>query len=238
MKKVFQVIDVYGWAIDTLATTVVKACPHLNWRRMAIHPKDLERGQVDLAPIRENIKWADIVDFQYWRVASQLFTLIPELKNKTVILTHHNEKNLLSEPWADNVIHVTTTKYSEQVICEAYPNAKVFYVPNSYDHEKFKYNVEYPPKEKNVGYVGRVVPWKGLKDVARACYELIYPLMIMGKIDKPDYFAEIPVEQRQNMDLSYLKCEDNERADFYKEITCYVGNSGSGRETGPLGLIE
>ncbi len=238
MKKIFQIVDTYGWAIDTLAVSVVKACPHFDWRRMAVHPKDLERGKVNIEEIRESILWADVIDMQYWRVCSQLMELIPELKTKPIFLTHHNEKNILSYPWTSNIIHVVETAESERILREAYPDATIHLVLNSYDHRKFKYNMEYPPADRAVGYVGRVVPWKGLKDVARACYELGYPLMMMGKIDKPDYFAEIPVEHRQNMDMSFVNCEEQDRPDFYKNITCYVGNSGSGRETGPLGLIE
>ena len=238
MKKFLQIIDVEGWAIDSLAKTVVKENPQLEWRRMFIHPKDLEQGKVDLNPIREAVMWADVVDFEYWRLLSQLLEMLPELKTKKIFLSHHNEKNLLSYEWTDNVSHIATTKYSQRVLQERYPNQEIFYVPNSFDHTQFHYNTEYPPKEKCVGYVGRVVPWKGLKGVAQACYELGYKLMIMGKMDKPSYFAEIPIEHRENMDFSFLNCKPEERKDFYKEITCYVGNSGGGRETGPLGLME
>lgn len=239
MKKIFQVVDTYGWAIDHLASGVVKASPHFDWRRMALHPKDLEQNKIDLTDVIESIKWADVVDLQYWRCASQLFEKIPEvLKDKVVIVTHHNEKNILSHPWADNVVHVVETEYSKKLVQENYPHAKVFLAPVCFDNNTFHYNTEYPPQEKAVGYVGRVVPWKGLKEVAQACFELGYPLMVMGKIDKPSYLAEIPEEHRNNIDWSYLNCEDSERPDFYKNITVYVGNSGGGRETGPLGVIE
>ncbi len=238
MKKILQIVDTYDWAIGTLAKSVVKACPHFDWKLMAIHPKDLEQGKIDLKPVIDAINWADVIDFQYWRVASQLFDLIPELKNKPVFMTHHNEKNLLSYEWPSNVIHITTTKYSEKVMTEAYPNAIVHYVPNSFDHNVFQYNQDFPPEIKSVGYVGRVLPWKGLKEIAKACYELGYPLMMMGKMDKPSYFAEIPQEHRDIMNWDYFNCDDSDRVEYYKQITCYVGNSGGGRETGPLGVME
>ncbi len=238
MKKILQIVDTYDWAIGSLAKAIVKSNPHFDWHLMAIHPKDLEQGKVDLVPIIEAIKWADFIDAQYWRTLSQLLELIPELKTKSIFLWHHNEKNLLSYDWPENVRHVALTKYSEQTILEKYPNATVHYIPNSFNPELFKFSQEYPPKEKMVGYVGRIVPWKGLKEVVQACYELNYKLLLMGKMDKPSYFAEIPEEQRSVIDWSYFDCEDSDRPAFYKEITCYVGFSGGGRECGPLGLIE
>lgn len=238
MKKIFQIVDTYDWAIGTLARSVMDAQPHLNWHCMAIHPKDLEQGKVNLAEVIEEIEWADVIDGQYWRTMSQLFDLIPALKTKPVFITHHNEKNLFSYDWPENVIHITETHYSQNALKEKYPNAVVHYVPNSFNPAEFKFNPDYPPQEKIVGYVGRVVPWKGLKEVAKACFELGYPLMVMGKMDKPTYWAEIPQEHRDNIRMDFFNCEDSDRADFYKNITCYVGNSGSGRETGPLGLIE
>lgn len=238
MKKILQIVDTYDWAIGTLAKNVLESTSYLDWRTRAVHPKDLEQGKVDLAPIIEDIKWADAIDGEYWRTLAQLFDMIPELKTKPVFIWHHNEKNLFSYEWPDNVIHCTTTKYAEKAVRERYPNAVVHYVANSFDHREFKWNPDYPPQEKAVGYVGRIVPWKGLKDVAKACYELGYPLQVMGKMDKPSYFAEIPQEHRDNMRWDWFNCKDEDRADFYKNVTCYVGNSGSGRETGPLAVLE
>lgn len=238
MKKILQILDIEGWAIDTLAKAIVEHNPHLEWRRAFLHPKDLEQNKIDLTQIKADIEWADIIDAQYWRTISQLIDLIPELKNKKIILTHHNEKNLLSYEWPDNIIHVAKTKYSEKVLKEKYQKDKVLYIPNSYDHRKFLYNEDYPPAEKAVGYVGRIAPWKGLKEVARACYELKTPLYIMGRHDKMSYFEEIPKEHRENIRWDYFNCEDKDRADFFKNITVYVGNSGSGREVGTLGFIE
>ncbi len=92
MKKVLQVIDTYNWAIDKLSRGVVKYNQRYSWKRLAVHPKGLQRNEIDLEPIREAVKWADVIDFQYWRTASQLAELIPEIKNKKVMMSHHNEK--------------------------------------------------------------------------------------------------------------------------------------------------
>lgn len=238
MKKILQIVDTYQWAIGTLAKGVMKHNEHFSWSTLELHPKDLELNKINLEPVKKEIMAADIIDCQYWRTCSQLFDAIPEMKSKPVLVTHHNEKNLLSYDWPSNVIHIAKTKYSERTLREAYPNAQIYLIPNCFDETEFKFNAEFPPEEAAVGYVGRVVPWKGLKNIARACFELKYPLMMMGKHDKMTYFNEIPQEHRDNMRWDFWDCEDSERKDFYRNITCYVGNSGGGREVGTLGFIE
>jgi len=240
MKNILQICDTFGWAIDKLSRSVVESNQRYNWERIAVHPKGLERNEIDLEPIREAIKRADIIDFQYWRTASQLAVLIPELKNKKVMMTHHNEKNILSEEWGYVDLHMTTTFRSLDILRKEYSDSKIFTVHNSFNPDRFMFNNEYPPKNDKpvVGYVGRIVPWKGLKEVLKVCYELNYTVMIMGRMDKPNYYAEIPDKHKEIIDWSFFDCEDKDVAEFYKHIDIYVGNSGSGRETGPLGLIE
>lgn len=236
MKNILQIVDTYNWAIGRLCEPIRTFNPQFHWKTVEVHPKDLEHGKIDLAPIIEAIKWADIVDVQYWRCLSQLLEKIPELRTKKIVLTHHNEKNLLSYDWKDVATHVAKTKFSQETLREKYPH--VSYIPNSYDPDEMKFNDQFPPKPAAIGYVGRITRWKGLKEVARAAFELGYPVKFMGKPDDREYFAEIPQEHIDNIDFEFMDCPDKDRKEFFKTITCYVGNSGSGREVGTLGLIE
>ncbi len=241
MKKILQIVDIYGWAIDELAKSVVEYNPQYEWRRMAIHPKGLQRGEIDLAPIKEAIEWADVIDCQYWRTLSQLAEMIPELKKKKVMLTHHNEKNILSEPWDYVDRFIVTTQRMSDILSEKYPKEKISYtIHNSFEHKRFIFNPDYPPKNDRpvVGYTGRITAWKGLKEILQVCYELDYTCLIMGKMDSREYWDSIPAEHKEKIDWSFFECKDEDVPNFYKEIDIYVGYSGSGRETGPLGLIE
>ncbi len=242
-NKILQIVDVPTWAIEKLSKPIREYNNHFNWNVLYIHPKDLENGKVDLNKIKDEIIKADIVDIQYWRLASQLLELIPELKAKKIVLTHHNEKNLLSYDWSDIDVHIAKTKYSYDVLEEKYPNATIEYIPNTFDFNEFKYVENYDYDKKIVGYVGRIVPWKGFKEIAMACKELGYELMIMGKQDKADYWQEVQNELGEEyllkgIDWSFFNCPDEERASFYENISVYVGNSGDKHEVGPLGVIE
>lgn len=236
-KKILQIVDVPNWAIGRLAKPIVTFNPHFDWRCISVHPKAIERNEVDLKKIKEDIEWADIIDAQYWRTLSQLADKIPLIRAKKVVLTHHNEKNLLSADWGYVDVHIAKTKFSQAKLEEVY-KGKVTLIHNSFNPDIFQYNDSFPPKEKMVGYVGRIVPWKGLKNILKACYELDVKCLLMGKMDKPNYWAEIPEEHKAMVDWSYFDCDDKDIPNYYKEISVYVGNSGSGREVGTLGVIE
>lgn len=236
MKKILQIVDTPDWAIGHLATAIMKRNPQYNWRQIVVHPKALERGELDLLPIREAILWADLIDVQYWRSGSQLLNLIPEMKDKKIVLTHQNDENLLSADWSDVDMLIARTKYAFDVLNEKYPG-KVSLCPIGIDIASFPYHGQ-DPKNATVGYVGRIVPWKGLKDIAQACYELGYPLLVMGKMDKPSYWESIPMEHRNNMILDWFNCEDFERLEAYHNMTIYVGNSGPRRESGTMPYME
>lgn len=230
--KILQIVDVPYWAIGHLSDSIRKFNPHLEFKTIYVHPKHVEEH---LAEVSEWIEWADIVDYQYWNSARQLMELLPDLRQKKSILTHHNEKDLLSADWSDITMLVAETKYSQKILEEKYKNVRL--IPLATNLDFFKYN-SVLPKSKTVGYAGRVVPWKGLKEVAEACFELGFKLKFMGKFDKPDYWDSISPEAQAIIDLDYLDCTDDDRVKFYHELDIYVGNSSPGRETGTLPLME
>lgn len=236
--KILQIIDSPVWAIGHLADAIRKHNPHFEWKVLAIHPKDLERGIYDINEFRKELEWADVVDFQYHRTCSQLLDMVPELKGKKKILTHQNQKDLFSHDWSDLDIIIGRTNKSSSALREKYGKRTVKNIPICIDLEYFQFNEEYPPKQPTIGYVGRIVPWKGLKEIARAAYELGYPLLVMGRMDKPSYWEEIPEEHRQNMRLEFFDCPDEDRLHAYKEMTIYVGNSVDGREEGTMPFLE
>lgn len=237
--KVLIIADSPSWAIGKLSEAIIKHKGE-NSPDMAlifVHPRDamLEKS-INL--VKAQIADADVIHFQYWNTAQQLIKAIPELKNRKTVLTHHNQKNLLSEDWAALGIkqHVVHTKKSKEVLEKAgYKNVKI--IQHGIDHKLFEFRDE-RPTEKMFGYVGRVVPWKGLKEISKASRELGYPLLMMGKQDKIDYWESIDMYDRNNIIGGYINCKDQERFEAYNDMSVYVGNSADGREEGPLGLLE
>lgn len=238
MKNILQIVDLFGWAIDQLAKDYSEHNPQFNWKRLAIHPKDLELKKADLSELILALKTTDIIDAHYWRTLAQLAEQVPEIKSKKIILHHHNEKNLLSENWDYVTLHIPRTEKSKKILEEKYPGKVAPVIYNHYDSKLFRLREEALLEQPAIGYVGRIVPWKGLKEIARAGYELGVKVKFMGKPDKASYLAEIPLEHQDNIDFEFMQCEDGDKPEFYKSISVYVGNSSDGRETGPLGVIE
>ena len=79
------------------------------------------------------------------------------------------------------------------------------------------------------------MPWKGLKEIAEIGEELGYPVEVMGKQDKPDYWNEIP---KDNLRFSFFECPDEDRPAAYQNMTIYVGNSEDDYEEGTLPFLE
>lgn len=230
--KILQIID-SPWSIGKLAEGIRKHNPQIEWELAIVPPRSINDH---LDEVREKMKGADLIDFQYWNVAWQLIEKIPELKKIKKTLTHHNQKNILSKDWSDFDRIFCKTDYSYDILNKEYPG-KIRKIENMVPFDYFEW-IEEPPKELAVGYCGRIAPWKGLKEIARACTELKYPLYIMGVQDKVDYWNEIPEEYKKIMRFDFMDCKDEERMDFYKTISIYVGNSRDKRESGTLPFLE
>lgn len=233
MLKILQIPDI-PWSIGQLCNYIRKYNPQIEWKLIYCPPRDIEDH---LEEIRQAIKDVDIVDFQYWNVAWQLCEKIPELKNKKKILTYHTMPRKCLDKWKDFDALVVKTNSYYDTLNKLYP-LKVKKIENVPDFDYFEWIEDYPPKEPAIGYVGRVVPWKGLKEIVRACYELGYPLYFMGIFDKTDYWDSIPDEHKEIIRFDFYKCSDESRLDFYKNITLYVGNSEPNHEAGTLPFLE
>ena len=243
--KVLIVPDIKTWAIGRLAKAKVKFNPHINWKIQYVHPRDA--GQKDIQDEFKKIVDEfdpDIIHFEFYRTCSQLLEALPELKSRKLILTHHNQrtKALRSYDWFANGIDslVTHTENCKKYLVEkcGQPEKMITVINHGIDLDEFYYEgIE--PKEKKVGYVGRIVPWKGLKEVAKACKELGYKLQFMGKQDKPTYWNEIlDAGYKDVFDFNFYDCKDEDRREAYKSMTIYVGNSKDGYEEGTMPYLE
>lgn len=241
MAKILLVADVKGWAIDQLAKVKVKYNPHHNIKLVYVHPRDagnkdkqneFEKTVRDFNP--------DIIHFEYYRSCSQLLEALPFLKEFKIVLTHHNQRDkaLYEKDWnAIGVDHLVTftQKAAMNLIQKGQKNVHV--IKHGIDLKEFNYSDE-EPDEFTIGYAGRVVPWKGLKDIAEIGVELGIKVKFMGRMEKADYWESISEDARQNIDFEFLDCADEDRINFYRSLSCYIGNSRDGLEEGTLEYLE
>jgi glycosyltransferase involved in cell wall biosynthesis len=248
--RILLVVDSKGWAIDHLAQVKVKYNQHINFKVIYLHPRDIQDDTPEASDRLELFEHEvkefepDIIHFEYFRTAGILMNKLPFLTQYKTILTHHNQKQkvLKQENWIMQGITylVTHTQKARKYLIEKceQPRERVFQIRHGIDLTEFTYSNE-EPEEPRVGYVGRIVPWKGLKEIALACKELRYKILFMGKQDKPAYWDEILKEGLEDVfDFSYYNCPDEERKNAYRNMTIYVGNSEDWYEEGTLPYLE
>ena len=150
-----------------------------------------------------------------------------------LILTHHNQKNLLSHDWKNFDLIVVHTQKAKKTLEEAgYWNVRV--IQHGIDIEKFRFKEKMDMDNRLLGYTGRVVPWKGLYEILKVAKEIESEVVMMGYIDRPEYWAKCQ-EFSEQMDIRF---RTDEQVNVYHEMACYVGNSDDGIEEGTLGFLE
>lgn len=179
------------WAIGRLAQDIIDYNPRFNFYQVGIHPREVVSGYLKIKDLIEKNKVKfDLIHFQYWNSAIQLLQILPELKDIPSLLTHHNHHSLNKEDWNIFTMLNEMTNWGVDELLQSHKN--VIKIPHGVDLNKFSYIKEYPPKEPAVGYVGRIVPWKHLKEICEASNKLGYKTIGCGYIDKPNYWQEIP----------------------------------------------
>ncbi len=233
--KILQVVD-SPWAIGALAKAIKEENAHHSIEILTIHPKDYRENKEHFNRVFiEKVKSfsPEVIHFHYWDTAFYLSQLeITEGIYK--ILTHHNQKNLLTHKWDKIDCLVTHTQKAKNILQESgYWNVKV--IQHGIDIEHFIYNENYQ-REKLFGYVGRIVPWKGLYDILKVANSVEAEVIMMGKIDKADYWKKCR-EFENVMDIRFGTPYE-EQPKVYSEMSVYIGNSCDGIEEGTLGLLE
>jgi len=238
--KILIVPDVDFWALHRLSMAITQNNPHIEFEYFYWAPRELEQRQKEFRDILLKFN-PDLVHFQYFRTCDYALQNVPELSKFRKILTHHNQKNLLSGDWKDLDLIVCHTEKAAGILRkDGYENVTV--IQHGINLDYWKFNDNWPQEKIGLGYVGRIVPWKGFKELVKFCKETKnrFIAMVGDRIEKPNYVKEIHDEVGVPED--YGECvfgtPDEDRQKIYNQMTFYIGNSRDGREEGPLGLLE
>lgn len=234
--KILQVVD-SPWAIGALAKSIAEGNAHHKVEILTIHPKEYRADNEKYNVLfTEKIKSfrPDVIHFHYWDTAKYLSEL-PVTEGIKKILTHHNQKNLTTHRWDGIDVLVVHTQKAKKILQDAgYWSVEV--IQHGIDVEHFKYNTQYDPNNRLLGYTGRIVPWKNLYEILKTAKAVDSEVVMMGKIDKGDYWAKCQ-EYADQMDIRFgTPYEDQPKV--YHEMGMYIGNSSDNIEEGTLGLIE
>jgi glycosyltransferase involved in cell wall biosynthesis len=235
--KILIVNDFHGWAISKLSDVIAKHNPHHQIKQIYIPPKEMRAdpfGKMREFEEMVNSFNPDIIHFQYWDIANTL-SQSSVCKGRKLMLTHHNQKNLLTYRWDQFDMLVVHTKKAKEILVQAgYWNVEI--IQHGIDIEKFKYLDEYDLENRVLGSVGRVVPWKNLYNILKVAKELDTEVLMMGRIDKGDYWKKCQ-EFEEQMEVRF-QTPDDKQVEIYHQMAVYVGNSSDNIEEGTLGLLE
>jgi glycosyltransferase involved in cell wall biosynthesis len=158
-----------------------------------------------------------------------------ELEGKKIISTICTERDIeetIKDETFDRIDKfVAVTRYNEEKLVKRFGKDKVVYIPFAVDKDYFKFIKDYPKNEKTLGYVGRVVKWKHLKEIAEIAKDLKIELKACGYTDDCDYWRSCPP-----MKLSMVQQES--LVEYMSKFTIYCAISDPYIETGPLPVLE
>lgn len=241
--KIVAIVDKKGSAIDRLARINEARLQHLGYQVFTLHPK--RPSATEVTELREALKDADLIDCLYWKSAMLLGTTFPEAALIPKVLTHQNEHNIHDTTkdhwqWKDKLWnqHVAKNDWQRDELKKEGIDAK--YIRHSCEWNNFKY-ADSLPEKKVVGYVGQVKKVKGVRELAQACYELGYKLLVVGSISEPGIWEEMQEKYPDTAESFYpgtLSVPDQAISEAYARMRVYCCNSDDGTESGTMPILE
>ena len=232
MLKILQIVPAPNTAITTLAEQIARNAPSdLEVKTLSFHPKKPDENEKK--KFLTCVKWCDILDMQYWKSASKIKEMYPsEFNSKPKILTHYNPYNLNEEKWEEYKFVCVVNNYQKSIL----PNALM--MPLCIDTSFFKFNRSNYTIEPIVNMsVNRIEGKKGVYEVAKACKELNYKFILVGRISDGGYMDRVKKVCGDN-----LIFRNNATLDLllksYHESAVHVCNSVENFESGTMPILE
>lgn len=236
--KILTITDKPGSAIDRLATMTNRRLAHLNPAQVSLHPK--RPSDQELAQLRDLIKHADLIDFQYHKSAVMARKLFPELEKKIMVLTHHNEHNIEgeAEEWKQFKWHNIVVKNGWQLKKLQQLGIEATLIKHACEFTNFSY-ADKLVDEKVVAYIGQIKKVKGITQLAEACKQLGYKLQLTGSISEAGVWENLLQNYSETILIDgQLSCDDGELCPRLHKARVYCCNSDDGTESGTVPILE
>lgn len=232
MIKVLQIVPAPDTAITTLAEQIKKYAPSdIQVKTLTFHPK--KPTESEKTRFLKEIQWCDILDVQYWKSGSKIKELYPkQFEKKSKILTHYNPYNLTEESWEEYKTVCVVNNYQKSILKNA------ILMPLAIDTTYFKFNRSNYTVDPIINMsVNRIEGKKGVYEVAKACKELNYKFILVGRVSDPKYMEKVKKVCENN-----LIFRNNASLDLllksYHESAIHICNSVDNFESGTLPILE
>lgn len=230
--KVISISDKEGSAIDRLAMMNAERWEHFPIAHLPIHPKKPEPDRVEL--LKKILPSADLINFEYHKTAVMLRKLMPEIEKKKMVLVHHNEHNIEGDQdWKHFKWDAIVCKNGWQFKKLKEQGYNPILIKHAVEFNNFKYTDQLTD-QKIVGYVGQIKKVKGVRELKKACDELGYRLLIVGKPSEAQYWADL---DKNNLEVM-MDVPDDKIGEVYSRMRTLVCNSDDGTESGTMPILE
>ena len=228
--KITIVADKPSSAIWRLSDSIKRFNPHFDIELLSLHPKHPSMEEV--AAVTKSIKTADILQIAYWKSGEKLLEFFDWTKlTIPKILCHYNPYDINKEEVNDKYDIVVV---GNQTMADNLPSAR--HIGYGVDLDFFKFQEEKPENNTVLMVCARIEGKKGVAPVAKACHELGYKFVLVGRISKMEEYNEVlkacpGVDFREDINEDMLK-------EAYDEANIHVCNSVDNFESGTLPILE
>ena len=251
IKKVLQVADRPGWAIDRLS----KPLTQIRFENIQIDiayvnasKKFLPTGYTMLDEVEtyvpEKCLDYDVIHFHIPMVTyeNRFHNLNPKTRK---IITVHNEYYFREEEMKERGKEPIDWSLFDEVICPTRycyeemkkRHNKVHYVPHGIDLKQFIYRKEIP-EPKTIGYIGRIMKHKRFDVLMAACKLIGLKVIACGYIDKLDVWKSAMEETNPRDYRFYTFLPESQLSSFYASMVLFTCISEPKIEVGPLPVLE
>ncbi len=239
MKRILQIADRPGWAIDRLSKPVAEIYDNVDIMYFNIGKgRFLDTGysedDEDLKLVIDRLNDYDVIHFHDVRAAESLLKQF-DIKARKIATKHTERDDLVNWDIFDDVI--CTTRYAVDQMEQKKLKAKIHLVTHGIDLKKYKFLFT-KPKTDFVGFVGRVVEWKRFELILKSCFDAKKRLVGCGYIEYAEAFHKhSEIQQIRDFDWVNFLPEDSIN-EFYSYLNLFVCASMPHVEAGPLPVME
>lgn len=240
MKKVLQVADRMGWAVDRLAKPLSEIYYNVDMCYISVSEnRYLDSGYSSKEGNRKyNVDLGNLYDIVHFHRLDAAIHRLSELKARKILHIHTERNDTIKDKnigLFDDII--CPTKYCERKVKETLKlaglSANVHYIPHGIPLSR------YIPIRRNkceIGYVGRIIEHKRYPYIQKACYDAGYRLIGCGYVDEGDLRNVYNIPENAYEYHSFL--EEHLMPGFYDRMKIFICLSRPHIEVGPLPVME
>ena len=240
-KKILLVNGCIGWAVDRLCRPIYESDDNIDMvysdnSDTRFRPTGYsEKGQPKVTIDKLGGDY-NIIHHHEARALNMILhnkECLKAIGDKEVILTVHTERDEIDYKDFKRVDKIIACTIYNYCLFKKKGFKRVYYIPHAIDEKEFPYFKEYSRYENRLGFVGRVVKHKRVKEIKETADKLGVEMWATGYVSEVEYWGTF------HKDVKFHDfIQQDKLADFMRNFTLLMAISEPNIEVGPLPTIE